>query len=546
MTVNDSSSSVASPAENRSLDLLENGLLPPLPAAFLAGRDLDLLGPLRFVSPREPDPLSSASPAVDRSALAQALAVANASYGHPGAERLAGRLADPETRVIVTGQQPGLFGGPLYTLTKAVAAAQWVRRIQASGLAAVAVFWVATEDHDYREVSRLSFPAAGGLETLDLGADPSPLLPVGMRTFGPQVVTVLDSLRAGVPGDRFAEWVDKVAGWYRPDARFGEAFCKMMAALLGEECPLLLDAMLPAVKQAERPWLERVTASRDEIEERYSASNRLIEQRGYPLQVTPQPGSSPLFFLHGESRRRIEWRANGRVGLRGEDEFDEGMDWLERVLSENPAAVSPGVLARPAIQDAILGTSIQVMGPGEVSYLPQVAPLYECLEIEAPQVALRPQAMVLSRHQIDKLDKLPIELAELLSPRLDLDRALAQGQGSEMVAPVGARMEKLLDELKTRAVGLDKSLERPWEKTAGQIHKALEVFTAKVNQAATRRDELGRQRAEDLRVACRPGGTLQERALTTAYFPGKYGGRFVEALFEQLGTDGGKLQVVTP
>ncbi len=156
---------------------------------------------------------------------------------------------------------------------------------------------------------------------------------------------------------------------------------------------------------------------RRELAERDRERERAIERRGHDLQVKPQPGSSPLFFLRRRERRRLEWDdAHGGLKLRGVADFAEPLAWLEGVIDENPAVVSPGVLARPAIQDAVLGTFLQVVGPGEASYLPQAAPLYECLGIEAPWVALRPQALVLARHQLDKLDALPLALEDLVDP----------------------------------------------------------------------------------------------------------------------------------
>ncbi len=206
------------------------------------------------------------SPPVDREALAEALATANAGYGHPGATRMAERLADPATRVIVTGQQPGLFGGPLYTLSKAIAASLWAQRLEASGQPAVAVFWVATEDHDFREVSRAFFPSSAGGVEVDLGEDQAPLVPVGMRVFGPELEGALARVREAVPGERGSEWVDRLAGWYRPEVRFGEAFSRLLVALLGERSPLMLDSMLPALKSASRPHLRRVVEMRAEIQ----------------------------------------------------------------------------------------------------------------------------------------------------------------------------------------------------------------------------------------------------------------------------------------
>src|SRR6185295_8006682 len=118
-------------------------------------------------------------------------------------------------------------------------------------------------------------------------------------SLGPAVEEVLRQIAEAVPGDRYAEWLRSVAAWYRPEARFGEAFNRILVAMLGERCPLLLDAMHPALKSAERPLLRRLVERRGEIEEVLAARDELIRARGYELQVTPQRGASPLFVLHG-------------------------------------------------------------------------------------------------------------------------------------------------------------------------------------------------------------------------------------------------------
>lgn len=544
MTASDSSSSAIGRTDRSSLDLLEAGLLPPLPAALIGGRDLDLLEPLRLVGGGELPETGAA--VVDRQELAAGLATANAAYGHPAATTLAQRLADPETRVVVTGQQPGLLGGPLYTLSKAVAAALWAERLEEAGTPAVALFWVATEDHDFREVSRAVFLAPGGPRTFTLGEDPEPLLPVGMRSLGEEVASVLSDLREAMPGERFAEWVETLGRWYRPEARFGEAFCRLLAHLLGERCPLLVDAMLPAVKAAERPWLEQLVAKRHEVDRALAEINNRIEGRGYQLQVKPQPGASPLFLLHSRARRRIEWMAEDRMVLRGCHDVDEPVSWLETTIEENPGVVSPGVQARPLIQDAILGTSLQVLGPGELSYMPQVAPLYDLLGVRAPAIALRPQILVLEDHQWEKLDGTGLGLGRLLSSKLDLDRLLSAGAGEDLLAPVRSQLEGPMSELREAALEIDPGLQGPWEKTQGQMERALGVFEAKISAAAARRDEVTRQRVEKLRNLCRPLGSPQERVVSTSQFPGKYGDSFAVALLEQLRLDGGNLQVISP
>ena len=541
MTASDSSSSATGRSELLSLDLDAAGLLPPLASAFVRGAEKDLLAPLRYGEGEIGEP-----PPLDRRSLAEALAVANTSYGHPAGEALAEKLADPRSRVVVTGQQPGLFGGPLYTLTKAVAATLWAERLEATGVPALAVFWVSTEDHDFREIAQSHFLTPAGVTSLDLGDDLSPLLPVGMRTLGESVSESLGSLAEAVQGERYARWVERLSTWYRPEARFGEAFSRLLVELLGERCPLLLDAMLPAVKVAQQPLLEQFVARRAAIEEAFVARDGQIEARGFSLQVNPQRGASPLFVLHGQERRRVEWRGDDRFALRGQEPFEESVDWLLELIAENPATVSAGVMGRSVLQDANLGTTVLLLGPGEISYIPQVAPVYEVLGIPAPTVVLRPQAMILPRYQLERLESLGLTLAELLSPSFDIDVFLAKGRGADVVAPIREQILRQIEELRKAALAIDGDLAKPWEKTRQQIEKALSAFSGRLTASVARRDQVARSRLEDLRQSACPGGKLQERVVSSAHFPGKFGPALSEALFSQLGLDPARLHIITP
>ena len=573
MTAHDSSSSAASPADGGGaaapasaaaaalavrpaevargrlrVELPGSGLLPPIPDAFLRGEDRDLLAPMSFLAPGDalpPRPASAAAP--DRAALAAGLADANRAYGHPRADELAEKLARPGTRVVVAGQQPGLLGGPLYTFSKLLAVARWAAALEEAGEEAVGVFWVATEDHDFQEVARATVLAPDGPVEVDLGPDPEPLAPVGARTLGPEVERALAELRRAMPGDRYAEWLDRVAAWYRPDARFGEAFCRLMAHLAGERCPLLLDAMLPAVKTAEQPWLVRIVERRDEVEAAFARADAAVGRRGHPLQVHPQRGVSPLFLHSRGERRRIAWAGGDRFELRGGEGAPRPVGELLETIAENPVAVSPGVLARPVVQDAILGTDLMLLGPGELSYLPQAAPLYEVLGAAAPHVALRPQVLVVESHEVDKLDEADLTLAQLLAPREDLERVLAAGADGDFTAAPRERLEEVLAGLEEPALALDPNLERPLEKTRDQVLRAFDAFAGKVRSSAARRDEVRAGRVAKLRETVLPGGRLQERVVASAHYPGKYGAeRFTASVWEQMELDGAVLQVVTP
>ena len=546
MTASDSFSSAQNPVDAMTVNLVDAGLLPPLAKAFLEGSGAELLSPLQFQSPGGPPP-TAPTPAGDRRELGAALATANDIFGHPEAEALGRKLADPATLVVITGQQPGLFGGPLYGLSKAVAAVRWAERLEQAGQPAVALFWVATEDHDFRESSRATFFTRNGPETFDLGEDRSPLRPMGLRELGPEVDRILADLREAIPGDRFGSWVDQLGQWYRPDNGFGEAFAGLMVHLLGRRAPLMVDSLLPALKQAQAPWMRRLVVERHQVAAASAERDGAIEAAGFSLQVRPQPGTSPLFVLHEGQRRRIEWQGEDRLRLRGTPEVERDVEWLLAVIDREPEIVSAGVLARSAIQDAVFGTGLQILGPGELAYLPQVAPLYTLLEIEAPAVALRPQVLVLEEHLLKKLEGGGLLLPALVDPDLELDEQLAGSVGEEFLGPARQQLETLLAGMEAPALELDAGLAGPWLKTGEQMERALESFSGRVKAASARRDQMARQRLETLRDTVRPMNQLQERVIATGHYPGKYGRGFSEAMLEQLDEqDPITLQVVRP
>ena len=520
-----------------------SGLLAPLPSALLGGRDLDLLLPMRFVVPGTPPEL--VPPRVDRGVLAAALGSANAAYGNVAAATLQAKLADPATLAVVTGQQPGLFGGPLYALTKMVAAVRWAEELERQGTPAVAVFWVATEDHDWSEVAHAAFagaPADGGARDLSLGPDPAPLMPVGMRTLGPELERVYAEWAALQPGPEEEATRTLLRRWYRPDARFGEAFCRFAAHLLGPRCPLLLDSMLPAVKSAEQPLLRALVERRAEVAAALAAAEARAESRGYALQVDPQPGAGQLFVLHGGARRRVLWEGADGVALRG-GPTGWPVSRLLEAIDENPSVVSPGALSRPAIQDALLGTVLQVLGPGEVSYMAQASALYPVLGVQAPAVTLRPQALLLDPALGRHLDA--SDLPALLDAKTPLERRVAEKSGPGFVAETKTRVLDALLAARAPALALDPTLDRPLEKTREQIERALEAFSGKVDGALGRRDGIQLRRLERLREACLPLGGLQERTLSVAHFAARYGESFVQTLLTDLELDPRSLQVLS-
>lgn len=535
------------PSAALGLDLRAGPWLSPLARALLRGEHRELLAPLVLQS----EAAAESPPArtgAGRSELARALEANNLALSHPAAREMAQRLALPETRVVVTGQQPGLFGGPLYALSKALAAVSWVERFERAGQPAVAVFWIATEDHDYREVSRARWLGGdGALIDLELPEDPRPLCPVGARPLGAEVASLLERAAETAGGGSHSEWTRTVARSYDAEATFGDAFARLMIALLGERCPLLLDAQDPTLKQLQGTWLELFIERREAVESTLRSAERRIEAAGFELQVRPQPGTSPLFVIEDDERRRVHWQGDQRFSLRGQETEREVAE-LRALAREHPKRISPGVLARPIIQDAVLGTALQVLGPGELAYMAQLAPLYSLLGVDAPRTSLRPQVALIDPRQQAQLHDLAdcgIDLPTLLGREADLEAALAASQECEFAAEAERDVLARLDALRVPTCALEPQLESAWSKTRLQVEKALELFRGKVKAAAARRDQVLHRRARTLRQALLPGGELQERALCCLYFADRFGPGLAQGLLAQLDLDPSRLHVIT-
>ncbi len=298
-------------------------------------------------------------PAERRAAMVRALAAQN------GESESLRRLAQPGTVAVVTGQQVGLFSGPAYTIYKAITAARVARDLTARGIPAVPVFWLATEDHDFAEVSHVwSFDATH--QPMSFGVEPpagsnGKQRPVGGIVLDrPPVDELAASLKSWPHGEEVAAAVRDA---YRPGVTMGAAFHALLAKLLDGLDLLFLDPLDPAIRAIGAPFVAEALSAAPELKARLLERNRELEAAGYHAQVHLEAKTSLFFLL--ENGERVPLR-------RADSEFGE--------LRDRAAEVSPNALLRPVVQDYLLPTVAYIGGPAELAYLAQ------------SQVHLRPAA----------------------------------------------------------------------------------------------------------------------------------------------------------
>jgi len=447
------------------------------------------------------------------------------------------RLGRPDALAVTTGQQPGLFTGPLYTVHKALSAVALARLLERRWQRPVVpVFWLAGDDHDFAEASSASWIAAdGSLATAALPPRPAdaPLTPMYRQVLGEGVTTALQSLAEGMPASEFRDatlaWLER---HYRPEVTVAAAFAGAMAELLGPLGVLLFDSTHPAAKRAAAPHLVHALREARELDDDLDG---WAEAKGVTAKtsgITVGDGAALVMVEAGLGRDRLVQDGNAFVTRRSRERFD--LAAIERVAAEEPTRLSPNVLLRPAVESAILPTVAYLGGPGELRYLDLTPPVYSRLGIHR-QLPLPRWSGVIVEARVDRvLEKFGVTLPELSAPPGALEARLVRSQLPAEALEALERIRRALEEgygaLERAAVEIDPTLARPMQGARQQALNGAQEIEKKLVHHLKRRQETELGQLARARTAILPNSKPQERVLTVAPFLARYGLGLLEEL----------------
>ncbi len=441
---------------------------------------------------------------------------------------------------VVTGQQLGIFGGPLYSLYKALTAVKLARHLSETlQRPVVPVFWLEGGDHDLPEVSQLHVPGHAALQSLqyrghvDVGHVNAGS--VGALAFEPDIDRIREALRSSLPNTGFRDrMLEDYFGGYRPGVRFVDAFARTMVALLGGRSMVFVDPEALAVKRLAAPLFERALLGHAELHAALTAATDSVRQR-YPAQVRPR--ATTLFYQDVRGRTLVEPDGNGFGIWRGAKRASAAV-WVAR-LQEDPSRFTPNVVLRPVLQDTLFPTVAYVAGPGEVSYFAQLRPVYEWAKVTMPVIYPRASLTVVEPRVGRILDRTDLGMTDLQeSLEGILERLLMHSSG---VDAAFARAEGGLSALATALLpvveAVDPTLGRTCNATRASWTKDLHKLRRRVVKAEKRKHDVLRARLSRARQALFPGGKLQERVLGAVYLACRFGPEVVDAVYERISLD---------
>lgn len=516
--------------------------------------DFSRIAPLYAGNPQSPEAWRERADRVTaqdrpRRQVADCLAAQQAHRNAPPACREAAqRLADPRAVAVVTGQQAGAFGGPLFTILKALTAIQLARRAgDTLGRPVVAIFWVDAEDHDWKEVASCTvLDSEFQPHTVTLPApEGAGELPVASLTLDGRVAVSVDALGAAMARTEFTDWVlDSARAAYRPGAGMAEAFATWLETLLGPYGLVVFESSDRHAKPLAVSVFTREIESAGRTAALAAEAGQALAARGHSPQVVPNPDSLSLFWLD-EARQPI--RRDGQHFMAGEHRFTA--EGLLDEASSSPHRFSPNVLLRPIVQDTLFPTVCYVGGPSEVAYLGQLRGVYGHFGLEMPLIHPRATATLVDSATLRFLGKYEVRLEDLQrQDEAALNRLLQAQLPPAVESAIKEASGVIADAM--RRVGeevprVDPTLAGAAKTTAGRIEQELRALHNKVIQAAKRRDETLRRQFIRARAQTFPEGHPQERVLAGVHFLNLYGPALVDRLLQELPLDPGQHWVLS-
>jgi bacillithiol biosynthesis cysteine-adding enzyme BshC len=500
-----------------------------------------------FYAPVEPhlDALIRFAPTItsqtySRDLLVQVLLEQNREFGSsPETFHRIEQLRATDTVAVVTGQQAGLFTGPLYTILKALTAVKVSRDLCARGISAVPVFWIECDDHDQAEVSQTFVTDRDGrLTQVSYPIDPSLTgKPIKDLVLTEAIHETIDQLLSLLPTSEFVpELEQQIRDAYAPGTNMAVAFGRLLAQWFRDFDLVLLDPTDVRLKsELTGLFSQTIQHTREIVDPLINHTQRLTDA-GYHAQLRIHDEMVPLFIEHEGNRSALVYDA-GRFALKNDD-VSFTQEELLKIAQTQPGRISPSVVLRPFVQDTLLPTLVYIGGPSEIAYLAQLTPLAELFGRPATPIMMRASATLIEPRYSKWLHTYSLNPQDLFQGFDHVMTSIVEnslaGDAAARFDATHATFEERLNHLRDLVASVDSTLIRAADTTKEKILGQLNQLRSKFNDAQARKDETTLRQVQRAFSTLYPDGGLQERQLNILHFLSRYGLGLMPPLMETL------------
>ncbi len=488
----------------------------------------------------------------DRTTVCDALERLNRAWG-AGEQTLTHirTLREPDCIAVVSGQQAGLFGGPLYTIYKALSAIKLAECLSLRGLKAAPVFWIATEDHDFAEVASAEFinrDCRLGSVTVSENIHREGA-PVGLATLDNSIEQTTGDLLNALPQNEFSENVAAlVRDSYRSNTGFGNAFASILMKLTRERGLILLDPLDSELKRLAAPLYAEAARRAPDIANAIVERSRQLIEAGYHAQVTPSEDSFPL-FLHDETGRRQALSRTSAGNYRTKSNGKaHSIDELAELAQREPWRFSPNVTLRAVVQDYLLPTICYYGGAAEIAYFAQTSEVYRILNRPVTSILPRASLTFVEKHTWRSLERHGLRFTDFFAgPDHVAARVVAEHLGKDTAQTFDHTTETFrheLDKLQEQLRRVDPTLADALDKGRRKINYQIDGLRTRFNRSQVARDEAANRQIEHAFDLLYPMKALQERHVNITSFIARHGFYFVDWIFDAIELESNEHQVV--
>lgn len=453
-------------------------------------------------------------------------------------------LRASDTVAVITGQQAGLLTGPLYTIYKALSTVKLARELNDKGIKAVPVFWAATEDHDFEEVSETFFTEKTGelVGSKYVPKGRTEGTPVGSTTIDSDIEQLIEQLFDDLPQTEFsAEVHDGLAEIWAGGAKFGDAFGRTLAWVLRKFGIIYIDPMHAGIKRLSAPIFAAAIENVDEIVASVVDRGKELIEQGFHTQVLVEEDYFPLFWHDDEGRRLALRKAGDGVFKVKESRTSFSTSELRQIAVNEPERFSPGVMLRPVVQDFLFPTACYFGGGAEVAYFAQNSAVYRVLGRPVTPVFHRQSFTVVEAKQRRVMEKFGLDLSGLFGGKEEATLKLA----SDSVSPDTARLfaeveERIITEMNRldQAVShIEPTLAKNVARRRQRIVYHIAALRKKSLLAKVRNDEIANRQIDELFAVLWPHDGLQERTINVFSHLNKYGLNFIDWIYDSIDLD---------
>lgn len=447
------------------------------------------------------------------------------------------KLKDPRSVVVITGQQAGVLTGPLYTIYKTITVIQLAREVsRQTGIEAIPVFWVASEDHDYTEIDHVEFVGADQkFFRLRLDYEPAGKYSVGHLPVTDAVFRLLDELAGDTnPADWKDSMLDRISGMAGESDNLADWFGAVMSWLFREHGLVLVNPLHKDLRKLWSTTFEEFLLKADLVSEKLETGRAKVRALGVEPQVE-QAADSINLFLYVAGERLPLLKTGDGFTVRGRERHWT-LDQLRETARKNPEMISPNVVLRPVAQDVLLPILAYVAGPGEISYYALYREIYPIFNQAMPVIYPRVNITLVERGTARHMERYGVDFTmgpDGLKKRLDgyLDEQDRLGI-DRLFGNFTADLEKRYRELIAKAAQIDPELTRHGNESLNKILHQVAHFEKKARQHHRKSCDMVIKRFRGLEATLFPRNNWQERVLNIFPYLFKYGPEFIDNLVE--------------